>query len=79
MGKINAYRNEWVRYWRENNLDFVVCPGFGCQAVIHTGGKDTTLAAGYTFLWNVLDTPTGTVPVTVVREDEQEYESQFHD
>ena len=47
----------------------MICPGFGCQAVPHSGAKNVTLAAGYTFLWNVLDTPTGAVPVTVVRQN----------
>lgn len=28
-GRVYELRTEWVNYWRKNNLDFVICPGFG--------------------------------------------------
>ena len=69
LGMIQRYRNAWVKYWREQQLDFVIAPGFGCQAVRHTKSDLMGLAASYTFLWNMLDMSVGSIPVTTVRED----------
>ena len=48
-------------------LDLVICPGFGCQAFPHTKSDLLSVAAAYTFIWNVLDMPVGSVPITCVR------------
>jgi fatty acid amide hydrolase len=60
-------------------LDFIICPGFGSQALRHGFAKHTSLAVAYTFIWNVLNLPSGCIPVTVVRNDEQVYESRYDD
>ncbi len=54
-------------------------PGFGSQACLHGYSETTSLAAAYTFMWNVLGTTVGSVPVTVTREDEEIYESRHND
>ena len=48
-------------------LDLVICPAFGCQAFPHTKSDLLSVAAAYTFIWNVLDMPVGSVPITCVR------------
>jgi hypothetical protein len=48
-------------------LDLVISPGIGCQALPHGKTKDAGLAALYTSLWNILDTTTGSIPITIVR------------
>lgn len=65
--------------WRRLNLDFIICPGFGCQAVKHTFAEHTTLAAAYNFIWNLLETPTGSIPITRVKEEEQRYPKTYSD
>ena len=35
IGQIISYKEEWVKYWKSKNLDFVIAPGFGCQALLH--------------------------------------------
>ena len=37
------------------------------------------MACSYTFLWNILDMTAGTIPVTTVRDDEQEYKTTHRD
>lgn len=69
LGVMDQYRQEWIEYWRNNNLDFVIAPGFGCQALLHGKSEKTALAVSYTFIWNVLDMAVGSMPVTVVREN----------
>ncbi len=45
-------------------------PGFGSQSCLHGYSETTSLAAAYTFIWNVLGTTVGLLPVTVTKEDE---------
>lgn len=79
FGNISQLRAKWVHYWREKKLDFVICPGFGCQAFPHGKSERLGLTAGYTLVWNVLDMTVCAMPVTLVREDEQNYPSKFND
>jgi fatty acid amide hydrolase len=68
-----------VQYWRKLNLDLVVCPSFGIEAPNHGTSNQGDLLAAYTFIWNVLGVAAATTPVTVVRQDEQHYESVWND
>ena len=76
---MQVYRKKVVDYWKENKLDFIICPGFGAQAFKHGMARQTTLAVAYTCIWNLLNLPVGSVPVTVVRNDQQVYESRYDD
>ncbi len=39
---------------------------YGCPAIKHEYGKDLTMCAAYTAIWNVLNVPSGVVPITLV-------------
>ncbi len=67
LGFIEELKIEWIKYWRALKLDFLICPGFGCQAVNHGKSDDTALATAYVIIWNVLDMCAGSIPVTLVR------------
>jgi Asp-tRNA(Asn)/Glu-tRNA(Gln) amidotransferase A subunit family amidase len=47
-------KEEFAEMWRHHHIDILICPGFGSQAVKHGYSEDTTLAACYTFIWNLL-------------------------
>jgi fatty acid amide hydrolase len=72
-------REEWIKYWRKNNFDFIISPGFGCSATDHGFSNDCSLVAAYVYLWNVLALPSCSLPVSIVREDELNYESKWDD
>ncbi len=57
----------------------MISPGFACHANLHGASKDITLAAAYTFIWNVLMLAVGSMPITLVKENEQIYESKHID
>lgn len=78
-GRILELKSEWVKYYRSKKLDFIIAPGFGCQAIAHGLSNDASLAGAYTYIWNILAMTTGALPITVVREDEQHYESKWDD
>jgi hypothetical protein len=45
-------------------------PGFGSQATLHGYSEKATLAAAYTFIWNVLGMTVGAMPVTICKKEE---------
>jgi hypothetical protein len=55
----------------------VICAGFGSEATNHGMSNDASLLGAYTFIWNVLSMAVASLPVTVVRQDEQTYESHW--
>lgn len=69
MGEINALKSEWMSYWKQNRLDFTICPGFGCQAFPHGKSEKLGMAGFYTLIWNLLDMATGSMPITVVKDN----------
>ncbi len=52
-------------------FDLILCPACALPAFTHGSARDLILAGGYTALYNVLGYPTGIVPVTRVRSDEE--------
>ena len=53
-------------------FDLIVCPACcAARAIPHGSSRDLVTAGGYAALYNVLGYPTGVVPVTRVREDEE--------
>ena len=52
-------------------FDLILCPACSLPAFTHGSASNLILAGGYTALYNVLGYPTGIVPVTRVRSDEE--------
>lgn len=52
-------------------FDLILCPACALPAFTHGSSRDLILAGGYMALYNVLGYPTGIVPVTRVRSDEE--------
>ena len=78
-GRVYELRQEWINYYRKNGLDFVICNSFAIEAPNHNFSKQCDIVAAYVYIWNVLAMPSCSLPVTVVREDEQHYESIYDD
>lgn len=75
-------RKEFFRIWEGHNLDALISPGLAIPAPEPMYAKDVAGSVCYTGILNVLDVPTGVVPVTVVREGEDDYPleiSEHHD
>ncbi|TCD62724.1 hypothetical protein EIP91_006522 [Steccherinum ochraceum] len=61
-----TYRFKWFQFWKEQELDFVLCVPNALPAVPHGGprtGWKTTLG---TMIYNVLDYTAGVMPITKV-------------
>ncbi|HJT55983.1 MAG TPA: amidase [Ktedonobacteraceae bacterium] len=69
-----AYQQRFLRALDQDNggpFDLILCPACSLPAFTHGSAHDLILAGGYTALYNVLGYPTGIVPVTRVRSDEE--------
>lgn len=53
-------------------IDLILCPACALPALPHGASKDLATVGAYACLYNLLGYPAGVVPVTRVREDEQE-------
>lgn len=66
-------RQTWSHAVKEAGVDALLYPGFPIPATPHGISGDLTAAVSYMFLPNLLLWPSGTVPITTVRHDEQHY------
>lgn len=64
--------------FREKHLDAIISP-LGLPALKHGESENLWLSVCYTFYWNVVNLPTGSVPVTFVAENEQTYSDIHND
>lgn len=62
--------DEFASWWQEQGFTALVMPAFPNVAV----KMDAKVGLTYTAIWNVMGNPAGVMPVTTVREDEQEFE-----
>ena len=64
-------RRQVMDYWRELELDAVICPAHATPALGHGDSNDFTLAGSYSMRYNFLNMPAGVVPVTRVQPNEE--------
>ncbi|CAD8184598.1 unnamed protein product [Paramecium pentaurelia] len=55
---------------QDQGIDVIISPAFGLPAVKHGGSKELAFTALYTWMWNVVDFPSGSLPVTIVKNDQ---------
>lgn len=60
-------------------FDVIICPAHGLAAIPHGASRDIVLAGGYVVLYNYLGYPTGIVPVTRVRAEEESNRKRSRD
>ena len=69
--KRTQIRRQVMDYWRDMELDAVVCPAHATPALGHGHSNDFTLAGSYSIRYNFLNLPAGVVPVTRVLPNEE--------
>ena len=69
----DALRDRFLAAWRAERLDLVLSVGFGVSAFRHGESENLHPGAAACFLANVFAFPAGAVPVSHVREGEQQY------
>lgn len=69
QSRVSKMRMDFCSWWREQGLDHIITPGFGCQPNRLELSGDLWPCVMYTFIWNLLNMPAGALPVTLSRED----------
>jgi Asp-tRNA(Asn)/Glu-tRNA(Gln) amidotransferase A subunit family amidase len=69
----NKVVKEFLKVWEDNKLDAIILPGCATPAFKHTKAGDVPLAMLYTYILNILNTPAGAMPITVVKAGEDNY------
>ncbi|KAK3588105.1 hypothetical protein CHS0354_012163 [Potamilus streckersoni] len=73
---VEAYKDKFMKKWDDLGLDGVICPVFACVAVPHGYVTEIIGAGTYSMLYNVLNYPAGSLPLTkVTSEDVQQLEN----
>ena len=67
-------KKEFFDWWKNNKLDALISPGLASPAVKHGESEHSFLSCCYTFLFNLLDFPTGAVPICKVEKGEDLYD-----
>jgi len=72
---------EFREYLTESNIDLILMPTTPIPSIIKdTGNAISPLCISYCRIFNGMDFPSGTIPITTIREDEQIYEDNYcHD
>ncbi|KAL4484606.1 hypothetical protein ABPG74_019783 [Tetrahymena malaccensis] len=70
---ILKYRQKVISFFQEHKIQAIISPCFSHPAVAHDMFRESTINSIYNLIWNVVNFPSGVVPVTQVRKDEQHY------
>lgn len=77
------HRQEFVNQvslkWQRQGLSALISPVFPTCAYKNEHADELSILNEYTVLWNVIGFPCGTVPITKVQEEEQNYKDHFED
>jgi len=71
--KLEGLKEEIISMWKQNNLDAIITPGMALPAVLHGEAHSLYINACYTMLWNLINFPTGVLPITKILPTETVY------
>jgi len=67
---------EFFDYFHKKKLDVIICPATGLPALLHGTSGELALNVCYSWIGNVLNLPSGMLPVTRVKEGEDHYSEE---
>ena len=62
----------------DNKFDCIISPGFAVPAVKHGDSRLLAVGALYTFIFNILDMPSCTIPVDLVKKGEDDFKDSIY-
>ncbi|KAL4473801.1 hypothetical protein ABPG74_022665 [Tetrahymena malaccensis] len=80
--KLEAYKKQMQQYIRDNKIDIIISPVTPFTATTHNSGGDLLQFLGLAGIPNILDLPSGVIPirnVTVEEADPVKYKDQYSD
>jgi|TARA_B110000305_G_C19254294_1_gene546301 fatty acid amide hydrolase len=81
--RLMKHRQDFVNQvslkWQRQGLSALISPVFPTCAYKNEHADELSMLNEYTVLWNVIGFPCGTVPITKVQEEEQNYKDHYED
>jgi len=71
--EMKTLSNEFSTYWKNLNIDGLICPAFPCPAFLHNYSNKISPSLSYCIMFNVLNFPSGIIPITLVKKEEEFY------
>lgn len=71
--EIHVMKDRLLKLWKTYELDAIITPGLALPALKHDEGVSLYVNGCYANFWNIVNFPTGAMPITKVRKDETEY------
>ena len=68
-------KDQWSDAFNESGMDAVIFPALPIPAIAH-GRCGKIMSVAYMFIANLLCWPSGTIPITTIRENEQHYRNE---
>ncbi|XP_052232987.1 vitamin D3 hydroxylase-associated protein-like [Dreissena polymorpha] len=68
--QLQQFKDEFLASWRELKLDAVICPVSATVALPHSETVNVINTFSYAMLYNILNYPAGSMPVTKVTSDD---------
>jgi len=69
-------RDQTIDFFEKNKFDGLISPGLALPAVRHGTSRELMLSCCYTLYWNLVNFPTGVLPITQVKTGEEVYEGR---
>jgi fatty acid amide hydrolase len=73
------YAKEVIDRMEKLGVSSIISFGLATPAILHESFDNSAIQSIYTTIYNYFNFPVGVVPITKVREDEQDYPSKFND
>lgn len=75
--RFQELKAEFIQHWKANGFDAIVCPVFSLPALDIGTSQDLIGFNQISFLFNFLDMPAGTIPITL--SDDNTYKDKYND
>jgi len=70
LNRLEGFKRQFTDYWITNNFDAVISPAGILPAVPHKYTSELFSLNSHFMLYNILDFPSGTVPVKLVQQED---------
>jgi fatty acid amide hydrolase len=77
--KVEELKNEFVTIYQQNSYDAIISPVFPLPAIKHSHSKELMIFIDYAFIFNILDFPSGVIPIRKSGKIVNKYDDNYSD
>jgi fatty acid amide hydrolase len=77
--RVEELKNEFVSIYQQNDYDVIISPIFPLPAIKHSHSKELMIFIDYPFIFNILDFPSGVIPIRKCGKQVNKYDDNYND